>query len=324
MNANGARPSASICVLTYNRCAMLQRLLVELCAFDTSEVETIVVDNHSTDGTDRVLAMSFPWVRCLRTDRNRGAAGRNVGIRAARAEVVVTLDDDVSGFDVAALQALLAMFASDPALGALNLRVTNEEGRTCNWVHHRRVEAYERRRFATYEITEGAVAFRKVAVERAGFYAEEFFLGHEGPDLAFRILELGYSVVYAGHICVRHAFAPESREPWRNYYYDTRNQFWLAVRNFPPAYAARYLGRGVPSTLVYAVRDGYLRHWLRAVRDAVAGLPNAFRQRRRLSERTMRLVREIDAMRPGVVYLARRRLFRHRSEQMRGTADETK
>lgn len=302
-------PLASLCILTYNRCTILQRLLGELARLDTGSIETIVVDNASSDETGSMVHAGFPSVRYLRNERNLGAAGRNVGIRAARAPIVITLDDDVRGLDEDGVRALLQMFAADPMLGAVNLRVTNEEGATCNWVHHCRPEEFERRTFPTYEITEGAVAFRKSAVERAGYYADEFFLSHEGPDLALRILEHGYSVVYCGNVAVRHGFAVEGREPWRNYYYDTRNQFWLATRNFPLPYAARYLARGLASTLAYALRDGYLRYWLKAVADGVAGVPGAFRRRRVLSAATMRQLREIDARRPGLAYLVRKRMF---------------
>ena len=129
--------------------------------------------------------------------------------------------------------------------------MVNQDGRTCNWVHHCKEEEYYDREFLTYEITEGAVAFRKKALNCSGYYPENFFLSHEGPDLAFRIFENGYRVIYWGDIRVEHLFSEEGRKPWRNYYYDTRNQFWLAARHFPFDYAVVYLGRGLGSMLVY-------------------------------------------------------------------------
>jgi GT2 family glycosyltransferase len=176
-------------------------------------------------------------------------------------------------------------------------------------VHHCRVEDFEHRSFLTYEITEGAVAFRNAALKRAGYYPDGFFLSHEGPDLAFRIFEHGFKVLYTGEVSVRHSFAQEGRQPWRNYYYDTRNQLWLAARNFPALYAARYLTRGLLATLVYALRDGYFRYWLKAIADGLAGTRQALRQRKVLSAATMTVLRQIDAQRPTIGYLVRRRVL---------------
>ena len=58
------------------------------------------------------------------------------------------------------------------------------------------------------------------------------------------------------------------------------------------------------------LRDGFFGHWLRAVRDGVAGWRRMRRTRRRWTERTERLCREIDRRRPGVAYKLKRRLPR--------------
>ena len=65
----------------------------------TPTSECIVVDNASSDGTQDMLAAEFPDVIHLRTERNIGVAARNLGMQRARAEVLVTLDDDILGFD---------------------------------------------------------------------------------------------------------------------------------------------------------------------------------------------------------------------------------
>jgi GT2 family glycosyltransferase len=300
----------TICVLTYNRVDLLRRLLEELSQIEYGPFEIIVVDNHSEDETERMVINEFPTVVYIRTERNLGAAARNLGMRAARGEIIITLDDDVRGVSGKDLECLSQMFLGDPSLGALNFRVLNENGRTCNWVHHCKEEYYSDREFLTYEITEGAVAFRKSALVCSGYYAEEFFLSHEGPDLAFRIFENGYAVRYTGSVRVEHLFSEDGRGSWRNYYYDTRNQLWLAARQFPFYYTIVYLGRGLISMLAYSVRDGYFRFWVRAMLDGFRGLKSAVRQRHVLSRRTMAILREIDDKRPSLTYLLRKRLFK--------------
>jgi GT2 family glycosyltransferase len=305
------KPAVTIAVLTFNRARRLRELLAALAPLVGADVELIVVDNHSQDETAEVVRTCGVDVDYVRTDANIGVAARNLGLRRALGEVVVCLDDDVFGIDRAALDTIQAAFAADPRLAAINFKVLDPwTGGLCNWVHHCEEERFADRTFDTYEITEGAVAFRRVALAEAGWYPESFFLSHEGPDLAFRLLDRGYKVIYRGDISVQHWHDKSGRKSWMVYYYDTRNQYWLAVRNFPAGYALRYLARGQVSTCVYALRDGYLRHWLRAVRDGVLGMGPMWRDRRTVTATTLAAITAMDARRPSLLYMARKRLFR--------------
>lgn len=291
-------PSVSIVVLTYNRCDSLRVLLSRLAGEARAQTcELVVVDNHSDDGTERMLQEEFTEVVAVRMKENIGVAARNEGVRRASGEIVVALDDDVHGLTAAALAHIRARFAASPRLGALNFQVRDEAGRLCNWVHHRPLTDAAGR-FATYEITEGAVAFRRQAAMEAGLYWERFFISHEGPDLAFRIMNSGYTVEYDGAVTVVHRHESRSRAKWRFYYYDTRNQFWLAARNLPAGYACRYLARGLAGTLYYSLRDGYLVWWMRGVWDGLRGIGEARRSRRVWTPETSAAVRAIDRNRP--------------------------
>ncbi len=306
---NNNRYAVSICVLTYNRCSLLRELLKELEAITYKPLEILLLDNHSTDGTQEMVRANFPTIKCIRTEANVGAAGRNVAMRAAEGDIVVTLDDDIQGFGDQAIEVLVRKFSEDPTLGAMNFNVVNLAGDVCNWVHHCRQEDFYDKDFLTYEITEGAVAFRRCTLERSGYYPETFFLSHEGPDLAFRIIENEFKVMYTGSVKVTHGFASEGRDSWRNYYYDTRNLLWLAARNFPLSYSTVYLGRGLFSMFVYSVRDGYIRYWWKALVDGIAGLKQAIQERKVLNRSTMEVIRKIDSHRPSVAYMIRSRLL---------------
>jgi GT2 family glycosyltransferase len=300
--------SFSIVVLTFNRNYLLERLLADLRVFAQSKAQIIVVDNASETPASAVT-QAHPEVTLIRAPKNLGAAGRNLGIDVATGDVVVCLDDDVYELSRDALDRLEEIFA-DKSIGAVNFKVTEEgTGRIVNWVHHRSVEEYSGKMFETYEITEGAVAFRRSTLMRTGGYWEEFFLSHEGPDLAFRIMNEGARVIYSPALRVTHAFAPEGRAPWRKYYYDTRNTFWLAARNLPLIYGWRLVTRQSLAMLLYALRDGHAIWWAKGLRDGLLGMRVAFAQRRVLSQEAMRRVRTIDTFRPPLIYMLRRRLF---------------
>jgi len=300
------RLSYSIVVLTFDRHHLLERLLDELQTLSKDGVQVIVVDNASSVPAQTVTC-TYANVIVIRAPRNLGAAGRNLGFQAASGDIIISLDDDVSGLKRDALTRLDELFA-DEGVGAVNFSIVEDgSGRIVNWVHHRTVEQFAESTFETYEITEGAVALRRTVLEQTGGYPESFFLSHEGPDLAFRIMNLGSKVIYSPAVQVTHSFDQHGRLPWRNYYYDTRNTFWLAARNLPLSYAIRVVTRQTIAMLLYSLRDGYLKWWWLAVWHGLLGLQAAARERTVLSRAAMQKVHEIDSFRPGLIYMVRRR-----------------
>ena len=304
------KTKVSICVLTYNRSLLLRNLLSSLQSLKYDILEIIVVDNHSADDTMRMVTTEFDEIKYIRTERNMGASARNLGLKAARGGIVVTLDDDILGLSEESIKFLLDLFGGRRGLGAVNFKVIAEStGRICNWVHHRKIEEFRDCEFQTYEITEGAVAFRRKVLEECGYYPEDFFLSHEGPDLAFRILDKGYEVIYSPRVTVVHYHSDLGRKNWLNYYYDTRNQMWVAARNFPISYAVRYLARGISSMFFYSIRDGFFWYWARGVVDGLRGLRNAMKGRNVLRKETMRTLRAIDSSRPDLKYMVGKKVF---------------
>jgi glycosyltransferase involved in cell wall biosynthesis len=94
------RPTVSIVIPTYNRGAMLQEA-VESCLNQTfSDVEVIIVDDGSTDGTDAMVAgrREDSWarghIRYVRQQNQGASSARNHGLSVAAGEYVQFLDSD--------------------------------------------------------------------------------------------------------------------------------------------------------------------------------------------------------------------------------------
>ncbi len=298
----------SFVILTCNRRAAVLRLVDQLEAIADPDIEVIVVDNGSADGTAEALAAAHPGVDLVVLPENRGVGARNLGLARATGALVVTLDDDMVDFGPEQLAAVRRAFAEAPRLGAVTFTVTwPGTRRVRDWVHRRRIDQAGER-FSTYELTEGAVAFRCEALAEAGPYREDFFISHEGLELAYRLLDAGWDIVHDGRIVVGHDHRREGRPGWRRFYYDTRNLFWVAVLHQPVGYASGYLARGLGSMLVYSVRDGHVLAWLRAVRDGLGRMGALRRERTPWTARTRAWIEEADRHRPGFLYLARKRL----------------
>lgn len=299
-------------ILTYKRKDALRKTVASLLAAGDPHLEIVVVDNgNNEDGTGDMLRAEFPDVRVIANANNMGVAGRNLGVSSATGTLVVTLDDDVRGLTAADFALIREAFLAEPQLGALAFKVLRHgTSEVCNWCHHRAVETSADLRFRTYEISEGAVVYRREAFLAAGGYPESFFISHEGLELAYRLMNHGYVVAYDGRIAVEHEHESAGRPNWRRYYFDTRNVIWVAVRNQPWSVAARYLAKNLAAMAIYALRDGFPLWWVRGVRDGLKGIPEHRRQRVRWSRETGLACAEIDRHRPPLAYMIRKRLFR--------------
>ncbi len=104
----------SVIIPTYNRRALVREAVASVCAQQGAEVELIVVDDGSTDGTATALAgEGAGCMRILRTAHRGVAAARNAGVAASRGELIAFLDsDDLWLPDKAAAQ--VAFFAAHP------------------------------------------------------------------------------------------------------------------------------------------------------------------------------------------------------------------
>jgi len=86
----------SVIIPTYNREQTILRAVRSVLDQTYSNIELIVVDDGSSDGTEEVLkTIGDPRLRLIKSDVNRGAcAARNLGVAAARGELVAFQDSD--------------------------------------------------------------------------------------------------------------------------------------------------------------------------------------------------------------------------------------
>jgi GT2 family glycosyltransferase len=101
-------PEVSVVVVTWNGRQHLDACLAAVAAQQGVRLETILVDNASTDGTVGYVRERHPEVRIVALPENRGfAGGNNAGAAEARAPLVAFLNNDTAA-DPGWLQALAA------------------------------------------------------------------------------------------------------------------------------------------------------------------------------------------------------------------------
>jgi len=227
-------------------------------------VETICVDNGSTDGSDRAVEERFPGVELVRTGRNLGfAGGNNVGIRRAverGADWVLLLNNDAvaePGVPAALARAAVAR----PDAGLLACKVLFADGETVQYAGARYLAwlGYSGRerghggpdRFhepVDVDRADGAaLAVSRAAVERAGLLDERLFAYVEDVEWSLRIRRAGFRIVLVPDAVVVHKGSASTggRASTANLYYDTRNTIAVVERYRPLPEPLRTLRRVV-------------------------------------------------------------------------------
>jgi len=267
-------------VLTQGRRpAELAAALDSLAAQRGVEIDVVVVGNGWTPA-------GLPdGVRAVALAEDRGIpGGRNAGVGSVRGDLVFFLDDDARLAAPDALASVAARFAADPSLGMLQLHVDAADGGRPprDWVPRLRVGDRTRSSDVT-AVWEGAVALRRTVFEAVGGWPEEFVRGHEGVDLAWRLMDAGHRVAYAGDIAVLHpAYVTAPHE--HSVYYGARNRVWLARRHLPAPLAVLYVAGFAARTLPVLRSAARARAALRGYRD---GLRTPCGPRRPLRARTL-------------------------------------
>jgi GT2 family glycosyltransferase len=222
--------------------------------------------------------------------------GRNAGVPAARGELLFFLDDDASLASTDALARVAEQF-SDRLLGLIQLRVAPRAGGEPrrDWVPRLRVGNPARSSDVT-AVWEGAVAMPRHVFDQVGGWPAEFRHAHEGIDLAWRVMDAGYRVRYAGDVVALHPAQTEPMPHEYSYYFGARNRVWLARRHLP-------LPLGILYVLMFALRTAPGLGSAHAVREAARGYRDGMRgpcgKRRKLRLQT--LVRMTLAGRPPII-----------------------
>ena len=274
-------PDVSAVILTTgNRPAQLRSAVDSVCNQGDVVVETVVVANGVRASQLESIGSD---VHVVATAENLGIpGGRNAGAAAANAPLLAFLDDDarLSGGDV--LARCVDSFRSEPRVGAIALRIVDDDGDSARR-HVPRIGA--RRPDRSGPVTAflgGAVVIRRVAFEQVGGYTADFHYAMEETDLALRLVDAGWTIRYDGTPAVVHPRTDPSRHPGAAAQ-TMRNRVWLAYRNLPGPVAVAYVANWfVIATLRQPSRLGEL---LGAVRHGWSTRPRG--QRHPISWRTV-------------------------------------
>ena len=203
------KPVATVVITTRNRMEMLQPAIVSALS-QQGEIEVLVMDDASTDGSVEMVKRTFPTVRIVTSPKRCGLiVQRNRAAKLARAPIIFSLDDDAIFTSRHVISQALPYF-KDERVGALALPLINIiDGLKREFYAGRPTQ--EDAFWVMHSFTGAAYAVRRdIFLTLGGFQGHLFHWGEE-PEYSQRMLNAGRVVRLAITDPIHHFPAAEGR-----------------------------------------------------------------------------------------------------------------
>lgn len=250
------------------------------------ELDIIVVDNGSVDGSIEDAKEYYPDVKYILLDKNYGfSKAVNEGIKSAKAPYILLLNNDTKikkGF----IKNLLNTIKSDEKIFSVEAKMiqynrpekVDSAGTFYNalgWAFARgngKSSSKYNKRCETFASCAGAALYRKQMLEELGLFDEKFFAYLEDIDIGYRAKLHGYRNVYEPKAVVYHVGSASSGAKYNAFKVrvSARNNIYLIYRNMPAIQILLNLpcfivGFGIK--LLFFVKKGFLKEYCLGIRE---------------------------------------------------------
>ena len=245
----------SIVIPHWNNVDILTECLESISATDFESVETIVVDNASTDNSVASVRSNYPNVKLIENDKNYGyAGGCNIGAEAASGDFLIFLNNDtVQEKDW--ISNLIKTINSDDKIAAVQPKILNYYDRNvfdyaggsgghmdiyCFPFARGRIFSFQENDEGQYNNKEkcfwsSGTCFmvRRELFQKSGGFDESFFAHMEEIDLCWRLYAMGFEVWVEPDSVVYHKNALTlPMYSHKKYYLNHRNSLLMLLGNY--------------------------------------------------------------------------------------------
>ena len=249
------KSSVSIVIPHWNNVDILSECLESISATDFDSVETIVVDNASTDNSVASVRSNYPNVKLIENDKNYGyAGGCNIGAEAASGDFLIFLNNDtVQEKDW--ISNLIKTINSDDKIAAVQPKILNYYDRNvfdyaggsgghmdiyCFPFARGRIFSFQENDEGQYNNKEkcfwsSGTCFmvRRELFQKSGGFDESFFAHMEEIDLCWRLYAMGFEVWVEPDSVVYHKNALTlPMYSHKKYYLNHRNSLLMLLGNY--------------------------------------------------------------------------------------------
>lgn len=259
-------------------------------------------DGSPADGTGAAIRLEFPEVRYYALGCGKGPTfQRNRGAELAKAEILVTLDDDCVLSDPGVIERIFPFFTRSDIAGVTLPFVNVLSGDQQIWCNAPSNDGLYR----THEFYGGMVALRRSAFLAVGGYREAIFMQCEEGELATRLHANGFLIICGYGKCIDHFESPV-RDTRKLQYLGARNAIYCIWFNTPGVLIPLHASR----SCFLSIRQGFRLHQpaiaFRGVLDGLSGVFRCWRWRRPVPLRVYLDIQALRRVRRKMIAVARK------------------
>ena len=279
-------PLVSVIVLNYNAGELLLNCIESIKKSAYKNLEIIVVDNISTDKSQKICKEKYPDIKLIQNDENFGyCEGNNIGIREAKGDYIIILNPDtiVESNWIEALISAYNKFGEglyQPKHLSLNEKtVYMSAGNMLNifgFGYAREKGNKDENQFNKIEeigYASGTCLFTSSAVlKKVGLFDPFIFLYHDDLDLGWRASQLGIKSYYVPTSLIYHAESYSLKWSAEKFYWLERNRKYCILTH----YSKQTYSKIFPTLLavdffvwMYYLTKGFLGSKIRAELDII-------------------------------------------------------
>jgi len=239
-------PLVSVIVLNYNAGELLLNCVDSLKKSAYTNLEILVVDNISTDGSQKKCKEKFPDVELIQNNENLGyCGGNNVGIKKAKGEFIVILNPDTIVEKNWIDELILAHREFGDGLYQPKILSLNEENiiqSTGNMLH---IFGFGYARDKGNKISDKKEEIEKIGyasgtclftsrnvIEKIGLLDEFLFLYHDDLDLGWRAAQVGINSYYVPKSKIFHVESYSLKWSSKKFYWLERNRKYCLLTHY--------------------------------------------------------------------------------------------
>lgn len=206
----------SILIITYKRENELLETLKCFNGYSGKMLEILILDNNQTNNLEQKISNIFSKenirIKYYNDGKNYGVClGRNYLIQKASGDILITLDDDIEiKEDINMFILKIEKYFENEKIGCLAFKIINyyTQKQLRHEIPHGNKKINFDKNLKTYYFIGAGHAIRKKIYSLIGDYPKDLGIyGGEERDLAFRILESGYEILYTVDLLIYHKVA---------------------------------------------------------------------------------------------------------------------
>lgn len=203
------KQKVSIIIPTYNLKKELLECLGSVTKQDYPNLEVVVVDNASTDGTVDAVVKKFPGVKLVRNSKNLGVTGgRNAGIKNATGDYLFFFDHDMVA-EPDMISELVKIAESDSKIGIVTPKIYYWEDKKRIWAAGTGVNTWtgqivfrggkdvgQYEKIEEVQVAPAAILVKRKVLDGIGGFDDVYFATYEDTDFCFRAKKAGFKTIY--------------------------------------------------------------------------------------------------------------------------------